>query len=253
MHTVWILFIIHREWKSYVQLRREFLTSKRWRATPQANTVLISGIPSDSLNLEALHSYADPYPGGVANIWLARDPDHLTDAYDRRQKAGKKLEKTANKVIKAAVKLVKKKKVPAEGNGDQEKNGSKLSRYLPDKKRPTHKLGKIPCTGQKVDTLSYSAEEIEETNKILQEGRDKGQDAYEPKAAAFIMFNDQVSAHEFAQNLNGNLPLKMKLTTRVINAAPDDVIWNNLNVKAADQKIRSIISWGITIVTIIFW
>lgn len=156
-------------------------------------------------------------------------------------------------MIKAAVKLVKKKKVPAEGNGDQEKNGSKLSRYLPDKKRPTHKLGKIPCTGQKVDTLSYSAEEIEETNKILQEGRDKGQDAYEPKAAAFIMFNDQVSAHEFAQNLNGNLPLKMKMTTRVINAAPDDVIWNNLNVKAADQKIRSIISWAITIVTIIFW
>lgn len=214
---------------------------------------MITGIPSDSLNVEALHTYADPYPGGVARIWLARDPDDLQDVYDRRQKAGKKLEKAGNKVIKAAVKLVKKNKVPAEGNADQEKNGSKLSRYLPDKKRPTHRLGKVPCMGQKVDTLSYSAEEIEETNKLLQEGRDKGQDAYEAKASAFIMFNDQVSAHEFAQNLNDNLPLKMKMTTRLVNAAPDDVIWSNLNVKPADNKIRKIISWGITIVTIIFW
>ncbi|KAK9898454.1 DUF221-domain-containing protein [Cystobasidium minutum MCA 4210] len=253
LSTFWILFIIHREWKSYIQLRREFLTSKRWRATPQANTVLITGVPSDQLNLEALHSFADPYPGGVAKIWLARDPEDLSDAYDRRQDAGKKLEKAGNKVIKAAVKLVKKNKVPAEGNGDQEKNGSKLSRYLPEKKRPTHRLGKVPCFGQKVDTLTYSAEEIEETNRLLQEGRNKGQDAYEAKAAAFIMFNDQVSAHEFAQNLNDNLPKKMKLSTRLINAAPDDVIWDNLNVKAADNKIRKIISWAITIVTIIFW
>lgn len=247
------MFIIHREWNNYIQLRREFLTSKRWRATPQANTVLITGISSDSLNLEALHTYADPYPGGVANIWLARDPEELEDVYERRQKAGKKLEKAANKVIKTAVKLVKKNKVPAEGKEDQEKNGSKLSRYLPEKKRPTHRLGKVPCMGQKVDTISHSTEEIEETNRLLQEGRNKGQEHYEPKASAFIMFNDQVSAHEFAQNLNDNLPLKMKITGRFINAAPDDVIWNNLNVKPADNKIRKAISWAITIVTIIFW
>lgn len=251
---MWILYIIYREWKNYIQLRREFLTSDRWRATPQSNTVLVTGIPSEALNLESLHAYADPYPGGVAKIWLARDPGHaLEDAYKQRQKAGKKLEKSAIKVIKTALKLVRKKKVPAGGNVDAEQNTSITSRYINGKQRPKQRLGKIPCTGMKVDSINHSAEVIEASNKALDEGRARGETAYEAKASAFIMFNDQLSAHEFAQNLNENLPLKMKLTGRFVNAAPDDVIWSNLNVKPASNKIRKLISWAITILTIVFW
>ena len=153
-----------------------------------------------------------------------------------------------------AVKLVKKKKVPATGMVDSEQNQSSiLSRFVPEKKRPTHKLGKLPCIGRKVDTINHSTEEIEIENKILAEGRNKGETSYQAKSSAFIMFNDQISAHEFSQNLSKNLPLKMKFTGRYINAAPADIIWNNLNVKPASNKIRKIISWAITIVTIIFW
>ena len=107
--------------------------------------------------------------------------------------------------------------------------------------------------GQKVDSVNHSIEEIELENRVLQEGRNKGETSYLAKSSAFLMFNEQISAHEFSQNLNKNLPFKMKLTGRYINAAPDDIIWKNLNVKPASNKIRKIISWAITIVTIIFW
>lgn len=251
---VWILYIIHREWRRYIQLRRDFLTSAGWQALPQANTVLVTGIPSASLNLEALHSYADTYPGGVARIWLAKDPGReLRDAYDRRQKASKKLEKASIKVIKMAVKLVRKKKTPPTGTSDTEQNPSVLSRYLPEKKRPTHRNGKLPCIGQKVDTINHTTEEIETYNRLLNEGRNKGEEFYEPKSSAFIMFNNQISAHEFSQNLNRNLPLKMRLSKRLINVAPNDIIWKNLNVKPFSNKIRKLISWFITLITIIFW
>ncbi|KAK9898455.1 DUF221-domain-containing protein [Cystobasidium minutum MCA 4210] len=256
LSTLWILYIIYREWRNYLQLRKEFLTSDRWRATPQSNTVLVTGIPSDSLSLEALHAYTDGYPGGVAKIWLARDPGNvLENAYKQRQKAGKKLEKSAIKVIKTAVKLVRKKKVPAGGRDlDPEQHDTSVtSRYVPDKKRPMHRLSKVPCTGMKVDSITHSAEQIELSNRILAEGRAKSEDLYPPKAAAFIMFNDQVSAHEFAQNLNENLPLKMRMTGRFVNAAPGDVIWSNLNVKPASNKIRKLISWTLTVLTIVFW
>lgn len=215
----------------------------------------MTGIPSESLNLEAIHHFADTYPGGVARVWLARDPGHpLKDAYDDRQKASKRLEKAALKVIKTSVKLVKKIKVPAGGKVDAEQNSTSiLSRYLPEKKRPTHKLGKLPCIGTKVDTINHSTEEIEIYNNVISEGRAKGEESYQAKSSAFIMFNEQISAHEFAQNLNKNLPLKMRMTGRFINAAPDDVVWSNLNVSPASNKIRKLVSWAITLVTIIFW
>lgn len=206
--------------------------------------------------MEALDAYANPYPGGVAKIWLARDPGHdLQDAYDRRQKAGKKLEKGILKIIKLAVKLVKKRKLPPGGrvNAEQQNSTSVTSRYILEKQRPKQRLGKLPCIGTKVDTIQHNTEELRVTNALLQDGRSRSETDYQVKSSAFIMFNDQLSSHEFAQNLKENLPLRMRLTGRFINAAPDDIIWKNLNVKPASNKIRKLISWAITIATIIFW
>lgn len=247
--------MIHREYGIYIEKRQDFLTSRGWSTKAQSRTVLLTGIPDDYCNIEALQALTDNMPGGVRKIWLARDVKNLAEVYDRRIKAVKKLEAADNKVIKLANKLVRKKKVDA--NGDENLDATEkmqdtpvLAKYIPEKKRPTHRLGKIPFTGQKVDTISWALEEIESTTKELERER-QDVSKYKPKSSAFILFNDQISAHIFAQVLTHELPLRM--SGRYINVGLDDVIWQSMNINPYSQKLRRVAMLAATAAIIIFW
>ena len=254
--------MIRREYGNFITRRQQFLTSKQWSTRAQSRTVLVTGIPDDYCTIEHLEQLTSYVPGGVRKIWLARDIGELEDVYERRQKAAKKLEGATNKVIKLAEKLVRKKKVPAEGNDVAAGEGSNqaekghsgaLSRYITDKKRPTTRVGgKIPfITGKKVDTIEWATDELATTNAELREMRSRMTDR-KAKSAAFILFNDQIAAHMFAQCLAHELPLSM--SHRYINVDPDDVIWSHtLNINPYSQKLRQLISWSITIAVVIFW
>lgn len=61
-----------RETQRYIQLRHEYLLSPEHAEQPAARTILVSGIPPDYNNEEALRSLFDKYPGGVRRIWLNR-------------------------------------------------------------------------------------------------------------------------------------------------------------------------------------
>lgn len=252
--TLFILYMLKREYKSFIQRRQAFLTSKRWSTQAQSRTVLITGIPKDYCSVEALQSLTEFAPGGVRKIWLARDVKGIEDVYERRVKAVEKLEKAQVKSIKLADKRVRKGKVPAEGDNSKVDNESgnqpTLSKYIPQKKRPTHRLGKIPFIGKKVDTIEWTQEEIKTTTNELETQR-KDIDSFEVRTSAFILFNDQIGAHIFAQRLKGETPLRM--AGRHINVSPDDVIWSNLKVNPYDALVRSIVSWSATIAIIIFW
>jgi hypothetical protein len=242
--------MIQKEYRAFIVTRQQFLTSKEWSTKAQSRTVLLTGIPDDYCNLEALRSLTDYLPGGVRKIWLARDVKGLDDIYDRRTKAVKKLEGADNKMIKLANKLVRKKKLPEEGNADQEKNGSIVSRYITTAKRPTMRTGKIPFTGQKVDTVEWAIDEIAKTNSELEERRSDIH-SFKPKTSAFILFNDQIAAHMFAQCLAHEQPLAM--SGRFINVSPDDVIWSTLNINPYSAGLRKLISYAVTCAVIIFW
>lgn len=268
--------MIKREWSNYVDRRQEFLTSRYWATKAQSRTVLVTGIPDDYINKEALMSMTDFLPGGVRKIWLARDPKELADIYDRNIKAVKKLESANISQIKLANKLVRKKKVDAQGNEDfvqgtkdrlaakAAKTGkstgeeeeilevefARAARYIPPKKTPTHRLGPIPFWGKKVDTIPWALSEVSETNKQLAEKR---QDItkYPPKSAAFILFNDQIGAHIFAQCLAHDLPLRM--SQRYINVSPKDIIWFSLNINPYAARVRFAIAWAATAAICLFW
>ena len=248
--TFFILYMIRVEYKVFIEKRRDFLTSRAWSTKAQSRTVLLTGIPDDYCNLAALERLTATIPGGVRKIWFARDVKGLDKIYDRRTKAVKKLESADNKVIKLANKLVRKNKVPADGNADQEKNGSVMSRYIVEKKRPTMRLGKVPLIGKKVDTIDWTTEEIETTNRELSEKRDNI-DNFKAKSSAFILFNDQIAAHMFAQTIAHQRPLSM--SSRYINVSPDDVIWSNLSINPYSKKLRTIASISATVAIIIFW
>ena len=159
----------------------------------------MTGIPDEYANIEAIRSLTNHLEGGVAHIWLAKDVKELAELYERQMKAAKKLESANLKVIKTATKLVKKGKVPAEGKPDASGDGSLALKYLPAKKIPHHRLGKIPFVGKQVETIEWAEGEIEETRRLLEAGREHPE-KYEPKASAFILFNDMIDAHVFAQS-----------------------------------------------------
>lgn len=263
--------MIKREWGNYVDRRQEFLTSRYWATKAQSRTVLVTGIPDDYMTQEALHSMTDFLPGGVRKIWLAKHPKELADIYDRNIKAAKKLESANVSQIKLANKLVRKKKVDPSGNEEyvqqnKERLASKsdniqddqiveieferAARYIPAKKVPTHRLGAIPFFGKKVDSIPWAMKEIEETNRLLAEKR-QDLSEYKPKSAAFILFNDQIGAHIFAQCLAHDLPLRM--SQRYINVSPKDIIWFTLNINPYSSRVRFAIGWATTAAICLFW
>ena len=253
--TVYIIYIIRREWGLYVEKRQDFLSSRAWSTKAQARTVMLTGIPDDYCDIERLTSLTRHLPGGVRKVWLARDVKELADLYDRRQAATKKLESANISIIKLANKLVRKGKVPPEGNEPAQNDKEKLTaevaaRYVPVGKRPTHRLGKIPLIGQKVDTITWAEEEIGALNTQLEERR-KDLSAYPPRSSAFILFNDQIAAHMFAQCLAHDLPLRM--SGRFIDVSPNDIIWLNTNVNPYFARIRYVASVAATCAIIIFW
>ena len=77
----------------------------------------------------------------VETVWINRDYKELKDLVDERNEDAVILEGAETKLIKTCNKVAIKKgrKTPPENS---EKNISTL--YIPDKKRPHHKLGKIP-------------------------------------------------------------------------------------------------------------
>lgn len=250
--TFFLLFIIWKEWNSFIAVRKEFLTSRGWATKPQSKTVLLSGIPKDMQSEEAIQKLCDHLEGGVAKIWMARKVDDMTDLYERQLKAAKKLEKADLKVIKLALKRVKKGKVSEQGDGKLEKEGHLGSKYIPEKKYPTHRLGKIPFIGKKVETIPWAEEEIETTAKELERGR-QDISKFDVAGSAFILFNDQIDAHIFAQRINEETPKMLRLATRYINVDPEDVVWSNLSRPPAANKVGRILSIAATTAITIFW
>ena len=115
----------------FVTCRQQYLIDPVHSASAQANTVLVTGVPTQFLNEAALTKLFSHVPGGVRKIWLNRDLKELPELYDRRLKACNMLEsaetsllnmatKKHNKILKKQAKQAKKGKVTGGGNGSSD-------------------------------------------------------------------------------------------------------------------------------------
>ncbi|KAI5480450.1 AMP deaminase [Pseudohyphozyma bogoriensis] len=257
INTFYVLYLIKRELAAFVVLRQDFLMSRKHAMLAQSKTVLVTGVPKEHLTVDAMTKFCSVLPGGVQRVWLARDLGDLPDYYDRRLKACKKLESAETKLLRLAAKAIRKNKVQdAPSPSDLEADSSLAARYVPAKKRPSHKLGFLGLFGKKVDTIEWARDEIAETNRLLAEGTAtlSGAEAdakYPPESAAFIQFNTQIAAHMFAQCLAHHAPLRM--SARYIEVSQEDVIWSNLSINPYQAKVRYAISWAFTIGLIVAW
>lgn len=132
-----------------------------------------------------------------------RDLKKMPDLFERRAKAASKLESAETKILKLATKRIakdRKNNSPPPQDQDPEANKAAVMRYVPQKKRPTHKLGKFGLYGEKVDTIEWAREEITKTTEELEsERRLLDGDKYPYDSAVFVQFHTQMAAHMFAQ------------------------------------------------------
>ncbi|KAJ7359243.1 hypothetical protein DFH08DRAFT_769128 [Mycena albidolilacea] len=166
--TFWVFYNIRLEMKHFVTTRQQFLISPVHAKSVQANTVLVTGIPTRYLNPMALHAMFKDLPGGVKRVWVNRNLRTLPDIYDRRMAACNKLEGAETKLLSIAAKA----QLKAAGNGaakDAEGRGGVP--IVPQEDRPTHKLGFLGLFGEKVDSIDWARKEIATCNKLLAEGR----------------------------------------------------------------------------------
>lgn len=212
-----VLALVTRESIFYINLRQAFLLSPVYANRMSARTVLFTSVPKDYLHEGKLRKV---FGSAVRNIWIARNTDKVDELVEERDKVAYRLEAAEVKLIKLAngerLKAAKKGGVDPEeermGQGDAE-SGSLAARYIPNKKRPTHKLGKFGLIGKKVDTINWARTRLE----TLIPETEAAQLSYRAGETAligsvFIEFAHQSDAQAAFQTLSHHQALHSKST-----------------------------------------
>lgn len=253
--TAWVLLNIYWRVKHFVQLRHEFLLSERHAKTIHARSFLAVGIPNEYLSETKVRDIYGHLPGGIQNVWINRDLKKLPELVAQRDKLVNQLEGAVTKLIKTAVKNVRKGKAEdVSADSAKVQTPDIADRFVPRNKRPTHRLGKIPCMGEKVDTIDYCRQELVRLNEQINTQRQQivdDYDAYPPQSSAFVVFNRQLAAHMAHRGEDSREPFKN--VNRHVEVAPSDVVWSNMNLNPYEQKVRWYSFWAVTWITVLFW
>ncbi|KAJ7634798.1 hypothetical protein FB45DRAFT_474770 [Roridomyces roridus] len=279
--TFWVFYNIRAELTHYITMRQQYLVSPTHARSVQANTVLITGIPTRYLTPTALHELFKDLPGGVKRIWINRNLRSLPDVFDRRLAACGKLEGAETKLLSIATKAHL--KAGGAAGKDAEQRGGIPA--VPEADRPTHKLGFLGLFGEKVDSINWARAEIATCNRLLAVGRNamasemsdpnqtpgdeeevhlaEGENGaskemdkmtkkgYPALSSAFITFHRPIAAHMVENLLIHHEPYRM--AEKYTEVSPADVIWSNLGMNPYEKRVRMLASYSATAALIIFW
>lgn len=168
--------------RHFITARQQHIIEPNHAKSLQANTILVTGIPDRYLNRRSLLDLFDELPGGVKKIWINRNLKELPEIYSRRLSACNKLESAETALLRTAAKIrqreekkkskASKKTVPVskEHTHTHSEDLETAAIVVPHGQRPTHRLGFLPFTGKKVDTIDWAREEIVTCNRLLEEG-----------------------------------------------------------------------------------
>ncbi|CAK7199734.1 phosphate metabolism protein 7 [Sporothrix eucalyptigena] len=253
---IFVLYLIFRELVFYINLRQAFLLSPFYSQRLSSRTVLFTCVPEALRDERRVRKVFGP---SVRNVWINRETKELDEHVKDRDKAAFRLEKAEVKLIKKANKErqkalksgatpdVKENAAPA-GEGE---SGSIAARWLPRKKRPTHRTGLLGLIGKKVDSIDYCRSEIERLSPlILREQQEYNAGAPKAGAAIFVEFNTQAEAENAYQSLAHHEGLHM---ARFIGITPSDVVWSSLNIPWWQLVVRRYAVIAFIAALIIFW
>lgn len=167
-----IMFLVTRETIFYINLRQAFLLSPIYANRISARTVLFTSVPKTYLDEAKLRK---TFGDAVRRVWITADTKIVDELVDERDTVAQRLESAEVKLIKLAnaerLKAVKQGGASNEeepislgdraGEAEAAESGSLAARWVPTKKRPTHKLGKFGLIGKKVDTINWCRARLE--------------------------------------------------------------------------------------------
>ena len=286
------LYLLWREYNHFVEIRQAWLQSPNHLGLARTRTIAISSVPTDINsgtgirelagtvgrltgtsgprlnNMEVGNNY-EPETGGVRSVWLTRKVKDLEKVWQDRDKECARLEGGVGKLVKLGNKNERKGKTPEKqgkcarswrdrdsadediGKLDTERGGAEMvDRFVLPKKRPTWKQGLLGLIGKKM-TLDTSPAYIAEHNAQISEMRGN-ENSYPQGDVAFVRFASQAEAHSFAR-LVPSIDKKYRIVNTHIELIPEDIQWSNISMSAAQRKIRTILSWALTIFLIIIW
>ncbi|KKY24431.1 hypothetical protein UCRPC4_g02389 [Phaeomoniella chlamydospora] len=102
--VVWVCYIFHLELMHYILKRQEFLSSPSHRLKASSTTVLITDIPKELCNFDAIMGLYGDFPGGVRRIWINRDLKSLVDKVILQHQLRALLETAETDLIRKAIK-----------------------------------------------------------------------------------------------------------------------------------------------------
>ncbi|XP_027360696.1 CSC1-like protein At1g32090 isoform X3 [Abrus precatorius] len=213
LFTIWICFLLYKEYDNIATMRLHFLASQRRRV--EQFTVIVRNIPHISG-----HTVSDT----VDSFFRTNHPNHYI---------GHQAVYNANKFSKFA------------------KRRDRLQNWLdyyqlkfdrhPDK-RPTVKTGFLGLWGGKVDAIEYYKQSIKELDKMVSHMTlERQRIIKDPKSilpVAFLSFNSRWGASVCAQTQQSKNP-----TLWLTDWAPEprDVYWRNLAIPFVSLSIRKLI------------
>lgn len=249
-----VMYTIMRETVFYINLRQAFLLSPFYSSRISTRTVLFTSVPEAYLDEAKLRKV---FGDGVKNVWITGNTDDLDKLVKERDKVAMKLEKGEVKLLKLAnaerLKAIKQGGAdePVEAAADAE-SGSLAARWLPMKKRPSHRTGFLGLVGKKVDTITWCRTELE---RLIPE-TDKAQAAYRSGTykkipGVFVEFSTQSQAETAFQVLAHHQALQM--SPKYIGITPGEVVWSSLKVSWWQRVVRRFAVVGFISALIIFW
>ncbi|KAJ4265006.1 phosphate metabolism protein 7 [Fusarium torreyae] len=251
-----IIYTIMRECIFYISVRQAFLLTPKYANRISSRTVLFTSVPKEYLDETRIRTL---FNNSVKNVWIAGDTKELDEIIEDRDKAAMKLEKGEVKLLK----LVNKERIKSMKKSDPEaqkvasapsdpESGSLAARWIPDKKRPSHRTGPLGLLGKKVDTIEWGREEL----RTLIPKADNAQadwlaGNYKKHSAVFVEFYTQSDAQAAYQTTTHHHALHM--APRYIGVKPDEVVWKSLNFPWWQIVIRRYVIFAIIAALIIFW
>lgn len=217
-----------------------------------SRTVLFTDVPAEYQDQAALETL---FGNALRRSWLATDCKELSKLVEERDKDAMKLESAEIKLSQTAVKAklkAEKKNKGAPTNTDTEAGQIIGSQWLTKKDRPTHRLGKIPLIGKKVDTIEWTRTELKRLIPECQASQAKHK-TFKAKlvSAVFVEFATQTEAQAAYRRMSPRL--SPKLNPRAIATVPDQIIWKNIAMSAKQRYARKFGANAFITLMIVFW
>ena len=250
-----VMYLIMRECIFFINLRQAFLLSPLYSQRISSRTVLFTSVPDEYLEEQKLRKM---FGASCKNVWITSETKEVDKLVKERDKVAMRLEKAEVKLIKLANKI-RRKAMSKGGVEDVDKqmpldaeSGSIAARWVPRKKRPSHRLGPLGLIGKKVDTIDWCREEllrlIPETEAAQDKYRDGG---YKKVPGVFIEFRTQADAEGAAQILAHHQGLQM--TPKYVGIRPAEIVWKSLAIPWWQRVIRTYAVYAFITALIIFW